>query len=206
MSSQLDHDMAAAAYRKVMQGQTPTAQERSALKRYEKEQEEKRRWEYYGTIPKKHWCEMSGRAVQVINRQGATYGLPLEGRAVDLPKFVRAFHDFLAVNSRRLAGDEETGAEMDASTTALGEYRRERTKLARLDRRAREGELIPRDQVREGLGRIAAILRVAGDSLQRQYGTGAGDILYEALDDAEQDIDRIFGSESDGEPEDEPGD
>jgi hypothetical protein len=48
------------------------SQERSALKRYGKEQEEKRRWEYYGSIPKKHWCEMSGRAVQVINRQGAT--------------------------------------------------------------------------------------------------------------------------------------
>ncbi|OHB79568.1 MAG: hypothetical protein A2W31_18105 [Planctomycetes bacterium RBG_16_64_10] len=45
----------------------------------------------------------------------------------------------------------------------------------------------------EGPGRIAAVLRVAGESLQRQYGAAAGQLLYEALDDAEREIERAFG-------------
>ena len=62
---------------------------------------------------------------------------------------------------------------------ALERYREERAAIARLDRLEREGQLLPRDEVREALGRIAAILRGAGDTLQRQYGQAAADILLE---------------------------
>jgi len=64
--------------------------------------------------------------------------------------------------------------------------------LARLDRLERQRRLLPRDEVREALGRIAAILREAGDAIQRQFGTAAAEILYEALDDAQREIDRSF--------------
>ena len=53
--------------------------------------------------------------------------------------------------------------------------------------------LVPRDEVREGLGRIAIILRGAGDVLQQQYGRGAVELLDEALDDAERVMGRLFG-------------
>jgi len=49
--------------------------------------------------------------------------------------------------------------------------------------------------VREAMGRIAAILRGAGDSLQRQCGPEAVEILYEAISDACREMDRSFGSE-----------
>ena len=140
---------------------------------------------------------MAGRQVKVINQQGATYGLPLEGRTIDLPKFVRTFHDFLAVNARKLCRDDDAMLAGDSSSAALEDYRRERAKLARLERQEREGTLVQRDQVREGLGRIAAVLRVAGESLQRQYGAAAGQLLYEALDDAEREINRAFGVDHD---------
>ena len=42
-----------------------------------------------------------------------------------------------------------------------------------------------------------AILRVAGETLQRQYGAAAGQLLYEALDDAEREIDHTFGVSDD---------
>ena len=43
------------------------------------------------------------------------------------------------------------------------------------------------------LGRIAAILRGVGDTLLRQFGTAAAEILHEALDDAQREIARSFG-------------
>ena len=46
--------------------------------------------------------------------------------------------------------------------------------LAKLERQEREGALIPRDDSREGLGRIAARLRAAGELLERQFGAEAG--------------------------------
>ena len=59
--------------------------------------------------------------------------------------------------------------------------------------------LVPRDEEREGLGRIAMILRGAGDSLRQPHGRGAVELLDEALDDAEREIARSFGpTETDG--------
>lgn len=66
--------------------------------------------------------------------------------------------------------------------------------MARLDRLEREGGLVPRDSSREALGRIAVIIRGAGEALQRQFGPEAADVLFEAMDDAEREIDRFFGA------------
>ena len=65
---------------------------------------------------------------------------------------------------------------------------------------------MPRDEVRQALGRVAAILRGAGDTLQRQYGTPALEVLFEALDDAEREIERSFGGGKDDSPGDQPTD
>jgi hypothetical protein len=76
--------------------------------------------------------------------------------------------------------------------------------MARLDRLQREGQLLPRDEVREALGRLAAILRSAGDLLQRQFGPAALGVLSEALDDAQREVDRCFGPREDVPDGDEP--
>ena len=77
-----------------------------------------------------------------------------------------------------------------AQAWALERYRRERAALARLDRLERQRRVLPREQIREALGRVAAILRGAGEALGRQFGPGAVELLYEALDDAQREIDR----------------
>ena len=53
-------------------------------------------------------------------------------------------------------------------------------------------------QIVEGLGRIATIIREAGESLQRNYGAGAAEILFEAMDEARREVDRCFGEQSVG--------
>jgi hypothetical protein len=188
----MDKQLVAGAYRKLMEGGKPNREEQAALKRFEKEKEERLRWKHYESIPQKHWRKMSGRQTKVINEQALRYGIPFGGATVNLPAVIRALHDFLAENALKLAREEDLLLQ-GTSSPALEAYREERTKLARLERREREGSLIPRDEAREALGRIAALVRGAGDALQRRFGPEAAEILDEALQDAEREIDRTFG-------------
>lgn len=192
-AARVDSDLVARAYRKVMDREALTQAERRALKRHETQKEEQLRWQYYRSIPQKHWRRMSGRQTKVINEQAARYGIPFGGPTIDLPKVVRAFHDFLADNALRLARDDDLLR--GGSSPALERYRQERAELARLDRLERQRRLLPRDEVRQALGRIAAILRGAGDALQRKFGADAVEILYEALDDARREVERSMGEE-----------
>jgi hypothetical protein len=188
-SGRLDGELVARAYRKVVNRQELTGAEREALKRHEKQKEERLRWQFYGSIPQKHWRQMSGRQTKVINEQAERYGLPFGGATISLPAVVRALHDFLADNAAKLAHEDDPLL-LGGSSPALERYREERAKLARLDRLDRERQLLPRDEVRESWGRMAAILRSAGDTLQRQFGAEAVEILNEALDDCERELDR----------------
>jgi hypothetical protein len=191
-AARVDADLVARAYRKVMDRQELTKPERAALKRHEREKEERLRWQYYADVPQKHWRQMSGRQAKVLNEQAQRYGIPFGGSNINLPAVVRALHDFLADNAQKLARDDDPLMQGTGSP-ALERYREERAAMARLDRLEREQKLIPRDAARESLGRIAAILRGAGEALQREFGSAAVEILYEALDDSQREITRAFG-------------
>ena len=193
-ATSIDGPVLARAYRKVMDGKELTRSERETLKRHEKQKEEKLRWQYYRAIPQKHWRQMSGRQTKVINDQATRYSIPFGGASIDLPNVVKALHDFLAENAQRLAREDD-GMLLGGSSPALERYREERAKLARLDRMERQSRLLPRDQVREALGRIAGILRDAGDTLLRQFGNSAAEVMLEALDDAEREIASFFGED-----------
>jgi hypothetical protein len=199
VSDKLERDEAARAYRKVMSGEKLSRSEQASLRRFEKEKEETQRWQYYKTIPQKHWREMSGRQSKVLYEQAERYGIPFGERTINLPEVVRALHDFFKRNAVKLSVDDDllTGE----SSPALERYREERAALARLDRLEREHVLVNRQEIREGLSRIASILRTAGDTLQRQFGSGALEILNEALAEAEREMER-----SDGEPTDHAAD
>lgn len=186
-------DVLARAYRKVMDGKKAdlTREERTAVERHEKGKEERLRWQYYGSIPQKHWRQMSGRQAKVINEQAVRYGIPFDGATVSLPAVVKALHDFLAENKHKLARDDDDLMSGPASP-ALERYREERAALARLVRLEREGELLPRDLVRQSLSKTASIIRLAGETLQKQFGDSAAEVLYEAIGDAEAEIDRFF--------------
>jgi hypothetical protein len=170
--SRADQQAAAEAYAKMARREKLSSREASALKRFEKDREEQLRWQFYAAIPQKHWRQMSGRQTKVINEQAARYGLPFGGPTINLPELARAIHNFLAANAQKLAADDEllTGA----SSLALERYREERAALARLDRLQREGQLLPRDQVREALAGSPArsgrqAMRWPGSSATRRW-------------------------------------
>ncbi|MCC7336839.1 MAG: hypothetical protein IT422_17250 [Pirellulaceae bacterium] len=186
-------EILASAYRKIMAGNKDelSREEDAAVKQFEKGKEERLRWQYYDSIPQKHWRAMSGRQAKVLIEQASRYGIPFGGAMVSLPKVVLALHDFLAENKHKLARDDDDMLNGPASP-ALERYREERALLARLQRLERETELLPRDLVRQSLAKTATLIRTAGESLQRQYRDGAAELLYEAIADAEAEIERFF--------------
>lgn len=194
--SHVENEQVAAAYRKVMARQELTEAERRALKRYEKQQEEIRRWKYYRAIPQRHWKRMSGRQAKQLNEQAVRYDIPFGGSTIDLPAVVKRLHDFLAENASKLARDDDALLN-GALSPALERYREERAAIARLERLEREGKLLPRHEVRQFLARVATILREAGERLEREVGPAAAAIFYEALEEARQEIARTLGEELD---------
>lgn len=198
VATRLDHAQVARLYRKVMDGQQLTKAERRELKKHERDKEETLRWQYYGAIPQKHWIKMSRRQAKVLNEQADRYGIPFGGAVVDLPKVVKGLHDFLADNAHKLAREDDVLL-AGGNSPALERYREKRADLAGLELSERRRKLIPRAEVNESLGRVAAILREAGDALQWQFGPEARSILNEALDDAQREVDATF---AESQPED----
>ncbi len=183
------------AYAKLLRSEKLSREEQAGLNRFEKEREERLRWQYYHSIPKKHWRQMSGRQAKVINEQAARHDLPLGGPKIDLPEFVRAFHDFLAKHAQKLTQEDDSLLPSAQGSPALERYREERAKLAKLDRLERERKLLPRLEVRRNLTIIARIIRGAGERLTKRFGNEASAILNDALDDAEWTINHSFGEE-----------
>lgn len=157
------------------------------------------RWQHYQSIPKKDWVQMSGRQNKVIDEQGKRYGLPIDGPTINLPDFVRAFHDFLSVHARRLArqiGAVTEDGESDEPT--IGDLMAEEKLLReRIRRKAEEKSYYPRDVVHAIFGEAATILRQAGELLQRKYGVEAHEILDQAIDEAVDRVNQLQPAEGD---------
>jgi hypothetical protein len=198
VSETVDRELVQTALRKRQRGEKPTQAELRALGRFERAKEEADRWRYYGSIPKKHWQEMSGRQQKVLNSQAETWGIPIGGREIDLAAVVRWLHQFLADNALKLRGADSDDPMMAGAVSPwLEQFRKEQTFLSRLKRRELEGQLIPRDVIHDGLTRIASIIRGVGIALQRAKtltGAEAHQMLEDGLDDAEHEIEKLCGA------------
>lgn len=179
------------AQQKHKQHQDLTREERQALIKHEKQREEELRWQIYETIPAKHWKLMSGRQSKVILEQADRYQIPFSGARINLRRVVRRLHDFLAENAQRLARDDDPLMQ-GGSSPALERYREHRASIARLDLLEREGKLMPRDEARQCMWRIAALLRSAGETIEKQCGREPAEILRQAIEDIAREIDRGF--------------
>ncbi len=184
-SEQMDRELAGSALDKRRRGVTPNTQELAALRRIEQQREEELRWDYYRTIPQKHWREMSGRQAKVINEQADRYQLPFDGAKVDLPAVVKALHNFLAEHGRKLLDD---AGELTPESTSpmLERIREEDWRLKRVKRLLAEGQVLPRGVVHDWFSQVAGLLRKAGELLEKQFGPEALEIHDKALASAER--------------------
>jgi phage terminase Nu1 subunit (DNA packaging protein) len=168
--------------------------ERAALRRVEATREEDLRWQYYETIPQKHWQEMSGRSPRILKDQEAKYGIPFGGRVVNLSKVAKAIHDFFAKHYKKFL-DPETDLEMltGGTSPALERFRLARAKREERKLAEERMELVSIHKVHDGLARITTALRNAGDAVQRQFGPEAHEIIVAAIKEAEEEGLRYFG-------------
>jgi hypothetical protein len=92
-----------------------------------------------------------------------------------------------------LKSDSDAALGAGVNSPALEKYRIAKAKLAELELREREGNLIPRVEIHTHLGRLGAILKGCGERLQRDHGAAALEIWNEAIDDFEREIKSQFG-------------
>ena len=144
------------------------------------------------TVTKGTWVTWSGRQHKTLGEQAARYGVPIGGATISLPEVARWLHDFLARNARRLKA-----AEADEQESL--EYWR--TQRERLRYESEIAQRLDRHDVHAGLGRMAALIRQAGEALQREF-PGAEVVLNQALEDFQGEVDRMFGDDgsADGNP------
>ena len=198
LHEKLDNDLALAALQKRQRGETLSAKELSAIKRFDKRREEKQRWEYYASIPQKHWREMSGRQAKTINEQAALYGIPFSGATINLSLVVRALHDFLAANGHKLLKEEDAGLLSGPPTEALERLRLVKAMREEFAYQRDLGQWRRADETQTALGVFAAILRQGIETLQRQFGGEARDCMAESLADAYQAMAAVLDGASAG--------
>ena len=190
----LDCALANTALQKLESGEKPTARESAALGKRERESHADYLCDILHKIPKKYWIAGSGRQSSQVNRQAQRYGIPIGGATIDLHAVAHWLHDFLAKNATKLARAEDDPLLSGEATPWLEKYRKERALLARLERKEREGELLPREKVHEFVTELATILRGASDRLERRFGAGALEIINEALDSYDARVERHFAN------------
>lgn len=189
-----DRALAAEALKKRQIGQKPTAAESAALRRIERAQEEARRWDYYGSIPQKHWRTMSGRQAKVINEQALLYGIPFAGATIDLPAVVRAIHDLLATHGRKILKSDDPDSDPDT------ELKRIKAVRQRFGHERDLGQWIAREDVHAGMAMFAEAIRRACERLQREHGPEAQRAVEEAFHDVQRDLTRYFTLTETSEP------
>ncbi len=183
-----------AALQKKKAGEKLLQREIAALEKFEQQQDERRGLRFVRAIPKKFWCEWSGRQHRTLNAQADLYGLPVGGPVIDLVALAKWLHDWLAQHKQALSelvavDDLPAGEAKTLQGKLLAEkveQLKHRNLLLETQLAEKQQKLLPRDQVHELLVRAAQILRGAGDRLYKRHGQEAGDILAQALDDFEQ--------------------
>jgi hypothetical protein len=189
--------LAAAANDKQKRGEKLTAKEKRHIERYLEAVDEEKRAGHYRTVPKKDFCALAARQHKLIDDAHRNYGAPVDGKEVDLFKFVRWVFDFLAENGRKLLRAE------DGDDLLSGPETPELEKLRKVNRLIKEVEygklktqVLDRSKVHEGLTRVAAIIRDCGDALQRRFGPDALDLLNQHLDAVDAEVAALCGTET----------
>lgn len=133
-------------------------------------------------VPQGQYRRWAGRQWKTLKEQSDRYGFPF-GETVDLTKFIGWFHDFLSENARKL---NARPSQAERSSPALEKWRRERARLAELDRLQREGELVPFVMIVEIHNLQAELLRRSIERLEKRYDADAAQLVRDALDDLER--------------------
>lgn len=197
----IDRELVKAALQKRQAGRPISRDERRALTAWEKAKWEETTWRVYRAIPKRHYCEMSGRSVHVLNKQARHHRMPVGGPVVNLPELLSWLHDFLARNARKLStADGEESIPEEVSKRIKNRYWDAKARILEMEVKSKDGTLLPREAVHAGLAIYVNAVQRAGEGLERAFGDRARAMLDAALEKAARSAAQKFGVKNDDPP------
>lgn len=138
-----------------------TGRQRSDLEWWRRQQSDESVRQVFRALPKKLYCELSGRQPKVINEQASRYGLPLSGSTLDLFEVIAAFHNFLAVNAKKFGKDEVFSLKANEELANL----RRKGQLLEIELQERNSQWVSRIEVQSGLAWLVGRLQTAAESI-----------------------------------------
>jgi len=182
-----------AAYVRVQQnkrsGERSSQRDLRAAERFEKALQLEIGLRFAAAVPFKYLGLWTGKQATLLYKAADRYGVPVRGPAWNVAGVVKWLFDFLAKHGPNL--HRLDAAEGDVFGAAREELYKERIQLVRLERRTREGMLIPAELVVEALQLAGTQLRTAALQLQREFGPRAWEIYNEALSAANDVIENL---------------
>lgn len=192
-----DRQLVEAALRKRSKNQKLTQREEQALKRFQNRRDEEHREKLYASMPKADYVRLSGRVHRVLDDQAQRYGLPLHGKAINLGEVLARFHDLIAQMRGRFGTGEEDDSLLDGPPSdALERGRLAQAQIYEHKLEQLRGRLVDRDEVLQSLGPVFERIRLASETLQREFGEGPHQLIDDALTESVNDIEALFDRSS----------
>ena len=165
------------AQKRLAEGKALTVRDQAALRA----EDDRRRDEQFEalatTVSQKALCEMLDTSRKIVLEWGRA-GLP---RNADRKKTYNLFAVMPWLRNRWNTTPDD--GEMVGDNEHTLKYQKHRARMMELQVLEKEEELIPRARCREGILRLAGLLRAMGARLQRAYGPHAQEMLNETLDE-----------------------
>lgn len=185
-----DRALVERAIAKQKAGRRLTQREHWALRRFQKAHRERLLIEVVQAVPQKFYRAWAARQPKQLKELASRYGLPCDGKTVDLPALIRAFHDLLAENAHRFAPKDSAGPGFtEAESPALERKRAAEADIAEMKRDEMTGRLMATEDVRAIFTATARELRRGIRRLQRKFGPQAQQIMDNALENARRQFD-----------------
>ena len=167
-------------------GQKPTQIEVRALAKHDREERIRTTAAFTAACPGAVWRRITGISRHDMARLAREHGLLLDGITVDLGRVLPGVFRVLSTDADPMAGGDSPGLER---------YRNAKADLAEMEVKRVCGELSDRAEMRTGLMAIATVFRNGGEALEKAYGSGARIQFEQLIDDAEEEINRMFAPE-----------
>lgn len=200
-SDPVDYASLDIALRKLKAGEAISKADQRLIKNWKADEELKRRWSVYESIPQADWAKMAKRTASQLSAQAAVYGLPFGEASINLKEFCKAFHDFLGDNAtifRMIRDADGDPLMLRAPKEAQAAYAEEKRRLtaakasiAEIELAVKRADTIPRQALREVLTAVAGYIREGGDALEKRFGREARAIMSDIVDTIEEDVKKM---------------
>lgn len=168
---------------KEHRGEKLLAKDRADLDWYWKKKGEEIIEDALQEIPKKTYVKLSGRASSQLNKQAASYDLPIAGPTVNLFDTLSAFHDLLAKYQNTIGADEDEAKLKKAKLKGEIEVLERRAKILDGEISQQKAKYIERSELRRRLSWLTSKLADLGDRLGKIGGPDAQRAANEFLEE-----------------------